>query len=266
MNQITSLAISYPPEISRGINLVTSSIGKLEKDGRNEFGKGYNYTSIDGFLSAVGPACAEAGLIIKPVCIKIERVHVTVADKDGKPKEKIILDCVYKMRLIDAQTGITFTDEEDLRYVSVDWTGPQSYMGAESFALKAYQRTLFQIATGDPDPDASEQHEAEIIKAKVKTSRANNETGENHIPFDFGEGLKPISVKELPDKIKEKIKKLGDKTDISAWLETNKLGREQLNIQAPNQYHELRKWIEAHIRSLSQKQMAENDLLAGAAE
>ena len=57
---------TMPKNIATAINNVMISLNQpLKKDAENKFQK-YSYTSIDGFLKEVQPACAKAGLIIIP--------------------------------------------------------------------------------------------------------------------------------------------------------------------------------------------------------
>lgn len=234
-----------PKEIAGAIVLVMRAVGKLAKDAKNNHG-GYKYTSVDAFLEATNPACAEAGLIIKPVQLSCESDVLEVWDKDGKSRAKRIMRFRYRFRLIH-ESGAMWTDPEDERTVVIDYSGPQTFQAAESFAEKAYMRTLFQIPTGDPDADAQEQHQAEIIRATVKAVKAKKETGAEHILIDFGPGVEPVAAADLSARVMAHLVNLGDPAAASDWWESNRHGREQFHNAFPKLALDLKRKVESFI-------------------
>lgn len=236
-----------PVEISKALNLVMQSIGRLSNDSRNDHGK-YNYTSVDAFLAATGPACSEAGLIIKPVQVAYQREIIEVYDSQIKQmKPKRIAAFSYKFRLVHAPTGTTWTDDEDVRHIELDYTGPQTFQAAESFVLKAYERTLFQIPTGDPDADAQEQHQAEIIRATVKAHKVKTETGSEQVLLDFGNGLEPLPAADVSSRVMQHLVALGDKDAATDWWQHQKHGREQFHNQFPRLALDLKRKVEGFL-------------------
>lgn len=241
---------SIPKEIAGAIVLVMRAVGKIAKDAKNAHG-GYKYSSVDAFLEATSAACSEAGLIIKPVQTACESDALEVWDKDGKSRQRRVMRFRYRFRLIH-ESGAMWTDPDDERAVVVDYTGPQTFQAAESFVLKAYMRTLFQIPTGDPDADAQEQHQAEIIRATVKAVRAKKENGDEHILMDFGGGIEPIAAADVAARVMQHVVMLGDQDAAAEWWSANKHGREQLHNAFPRLALDLKKRVEGFIAGHAQ--------------
>jgi hypothetical protein len=126
--------------IATAINGVMGDIKTLKKDDKNTY-QGYNYASIDNFLSAVNPLCAKHGLIIN---IDEESCEVT---RDGTKNPWIHI--VYKFILSHA-SGDTW-GYTPRRNMFVSMTGGQSMGSSMSYTLKQFMRSLFQISTGERD-------------------------------------------------------------------------------------------------------------------
>ena len=129
-----------PKSIATAINGVMGDIKTLKKDDKNTY-QGYNYASIDNFLSAVNPLCAKHGLIIN---IDEESCEVT---RDGTKNPWIHI--VYKFILSHA-SGDTW-GYTPRRNMFVAMTGGQSMGSSMSYCLKQYMRSLFLISTGERD-------------------------------------------------------------------------------------------------------------------
>ena len=133
-------AAKMPAEIAKAIVKVMGGIKKLGKTERNQFDK-YDFVSIDKFLEQVNPLCAEAGLIILQDEIKRE----VLPGKNNTPW----LHFDFEFWLAH-ETG-AFWDKPLHRGVMVPANGAQAFGSAQSYALKQFQRSLFQIPTGDKD-------------------------------------------------------------------------------------------------------------------
>lgn len=234
-----------PKEISGAIVLVMRAVGRVAKEAKNQHG-GYKYASVDSFLEATNPACAEAGLIVKPVQTGCELDEIERWDKDGKPKKSRIARFKFKFRLIH-ESGAMWTDPDDERTVACDWTGPQTFQAAESFALKAYLRTLCQIPTGDADADAQEQHNAEIIRATVKAVKAKKESGQEQVLLDFGSGLESVAAADVADRVMSHMVNVGDTAAAADWWKDQRFGREQFHNQFPKLAFDLKQKVEAFL-------------------
>lgn len=237
-----------PKEIASAVVLVMRAVGKLVRDGRNQHG-GYKYASTDAFFEAINPACAEAGLIVKPRVVNSEIVMHEVWDKDTKSmKHKRMLSATYNFMLIH-ESGATWLDPEDRRMVVLDFTGPQTFGAAESYAEKNYMRTLFIVATGDKDADAQEQHSAEVIRATVKAVKAKKETGEEQVMIDFGNGIETVSTADVSDRVLSHLKGFELQSEARQWWDDQKTGREQFYEKSPRLALELKRNVEAFFEA-----------------
>lgn len=248
---VSIMPAPMPPEIARAIILVMRAVGKLAHDSKNEQGR-YNYASVDAFLAAVNPACAEAGLIIQPVEIAVEPSEFESTDRDGKIKRRRQLTFRYQFLLIH-ESGATWSNPNDRRHVTVENTGPQSYGAAMAYALKQYMRALFLIPTGDADADAQEQHQAEVIRATVKAVKAKKETGESQILMDFGQGIEPVSAADVAARVLSHLTTLGEPAAAKEWWDGNKTGREQFHNEFPRLALELKRKVEGFLAANKQQ-------------
>jgi len=144
-----------PKSIANAINKIMLRLSKpLEHDAENKFQK-YKYTSIDGFLKQVHPACAEAGLIIVP--------HEQSSEISPSGKN---LTVVYQYILIHKE-GDTW-DFPTTKHIVVPFGNGTAMGTAQSYALKQFMRSLFQLSTGEQDDlDALEQPKNSQKKKKL---------------------------------------------------------------------------------------------------
>lgn len=237
-----------PKEIAGAVVLVMQAMHKLTKDATNQHGR-YKYVSVDQFLAMTQPACAEAGLIVKPVMVAGSPERVIVESHDAqtnKPKQRRMIRYRYKFRLIHA-SGATWTDDEDVQEVQLDDTGPQTLMAATSYAMKGYLRTLLMIPTGEADADAQEQHDAEIIKATVKAHKAKTESGSEQVLLDFNGTLEPVAAADVSARVMRHLVSLGDRKEAGEWWNSQKHGREQFHNQFPKLALDLKRKVEAFL-------------------
>lgn len=128
-----------PAEIAKAIGAVMAQVKALPKGEHNAHG-GYAFASIDDFLAFVGPLCSSAGLIV----IQDEE-SADLIDRGSKGWLKV----TYSFTL--AHTGGALWDRPMRRSVLQPVTGPQTTGSSQSYALKQFLRSLFQIPTGDRD-------------------------------------------------------------------------------------------------------------------
>lgn len=134
-----------PPKVAAAISAVMNEVPKLGKGEKNSHG-GYNFASIDDFLEAVRPLCAKHGLIILQDEDSFETKEG--AGKDGKAKLWLVIRFSYTLAHISGETW----GHRPVRTVMVDGSmGSQAFGAAQSYALKNFERALFQIATGDKE-------------------------------------------------------------------------------------------------------------------
>lgn len=151
-----------PSSIATAINEVMVNLSDpLEHDAKNDYQK-YSYTSIDGFLKQVHPVCAKAGLIIIP--------HEKSCEISPSGKN---LTVVYEYILIH-KDGSTW-DFPTTKHIVVPFGNGTAMGTAQSYALKQFMRSLFQLSTGEQDDlDALDQDEGRnkisVIKKKKEFS------------------------------------------------------------------------------------------------
>jgi len=137
---------NMPEAVAGAINAVMGRIKGLLKTERNRAG-GYRFASIDDFLGAVNPLCAKAGLIILQDELDARLVH------DGtEHTNRSWLWATFTFTLAH-KSGALYGPLT--RSVMVPASGAQAFGAAQSYALKQFMRSLFQIPTGDgEDADA----------------------------------------------------------------------------------------------------------------
>lgn len=156
------------PSIVRAICRVQSGlVGSIKQDGKNQHG-GYKYASTDAVYAALTLKLAEAGLSILALedhAPEIKRFEVS----DKKSGEiKVQQWGKFSFGFILATEEATWHDAKSRRSLFIQITGPQTFMAAESYAMKAFLRSLFKLPTGDIDLDAMPQEKAEHEEAAPK--------------------------------------------------------------------------------------------------
>lgn len=161
--------------IIQAICKVQSGLGAVKKSQKNVHG-GYMFASTDDIYAEVCRRMAEAGLVVLPLEEEAEIVRV---EKDGKTSQWAHI--VFSFVL--ATSEATWTDKRSRRTLYIQVTGPQTFQAAQSYAEKAYLRSLFKIPTGDMDLDSLAQSDTEEGqsalngKAKRKSSYGAKKDG-----------------------------------------------------------------------------------------
>ena len=136
---------ALPPKVAGAITSVMSEVKMLAKGETNRHGN-YEFTSVDDFLEAVRPLCAKHGLIILQDEEDFE--IITGTNKDNKPISWLKL----KYRFTLAHSSGEVWGHRPARTIMVNGAmGAQGFGAAQSYALKQFERSLFQIATGERD-------------------------------------------------------------------------------------------------------------------
>lgn len=236
---------AMPPEIASRVLLVMRAVGKIAKESKNAQGN-YQYASVDAFLEIVNPACAEAGLIIAPIELSCDLGEFDTTDRDGKTKTRRQLTFKYNFMLI-AEDGTTWCNERDVRSVIVEATGAQASGAAQSYALKQYERGLFQIPTGDEDADAADKIQASTIRATVQAARAKKETGEKQVVMHFGGTAEPVPASDVHRRVMEHLATFDLESDAYKWWQDQVDGRAQLHAADPKLSMFLKRAVEGHF-------------------
>lgn len=132
-------------ELMRAIRKVMEEVPRISKARQNERMK-YHYASIDDFLDTIRP------LLIKHGIILVQREDgsevYTIATKSGNVA---MLQIDYVFELYHIGGGHLGPINRSIA-VRADG-GPVVYGAASAYALKQMLRSMFLIATGDPDAD-----------------------------------------------------------------------------------------------------------------
>jgi hypothetical protein len=195
-----------PPKVAAAMVKVMAGVPKLTKNEKNTHGN-YNFASIDDFLEAVRPLCAEAGLILvqDEEYFEIKEGH----GKDGKPKAWLIVRFRFTLAHSSGETWA----HRPSRTIMVDAAmGSQAFGAAQSYSLKQFERSLFQIATGELD-DADRNPQENLPPAQRKTSRSLDWRG-------------PLSKTELQAHAREIVRTIEGCTDddqLTAYVDSDEV-------------------------------------------
>jgi hypothetical protein len=144
---------------------------RLAKDSRNAEQK-YDFASIDDFLAMTGPIMAQNGLFIH-----MDESAIEPFERQGKYGLTFWLRITFSITVFH-ESGTSLPTVS--RTVEVIRTGAQSFGSAQSYALKQFQRGLFNIPTGDKDDaDFAEKGEGVPIAAaqQAKPSQQSKPQG-----------------------------------------------------------------------------------------
>lgn len=132
---------AMPPKVANAITEVMKEVPKLAKTEKNTHGN-YNFASIDDFLEAVRPLCAKNGLIISQ-------------DEESFEMSEGWLIVRFAFTLAHS-SGETWAHRPRRTIMVSAKMGSQAFGAAQSYCLKQFERSLFQIATGEKNNDADE--------------------------------------------------------------------------------------------------------------
>jgi hypothetical protein len=159
-----------PPNVAAAISKVMAGVPKLQRGEKNQHA-GYNFASIDDFLEAVRPLCAESGLIILQDEASSE-IKDGGVDRQGKPRRW--LSMTYAFTLAHA-SGETWAHRPQRTIVVDTSMGSQAFGAAQSYCLKLFMRSLFQIATGEKGQDVDEHAPVDLPDGNGQRKRTRAE-------------------------------------------------------------------------------------------
>lgn len=166
-----------PASIVKAICAVMVTVEAVKKSNRNQHG-GYNFASTDDIYAAVTRKMGEVGLIIVALEDKAEIKRI---EKDGKVSQWMHAEFSFVL----ATEQATWSDPRARRTLYIQVTGAQTFQAAQSYAEKAYIRSLFKLPTGDVDLDSMPQADDEetqvalSAKPKRKSSAASKRDGDD---------------------------------------------------------------------------------------
>ena len=230
-----------PPEIAKAIGDVMAQVKALPKGEYNSH-SGYNFASIDDFLAFVGPLCSTAGLIVLQ-----DEDSAEVFDRGGKGWLRV----TYSFTL--AHTSGAVAERPIRRTVLQPVAGPQTTGSSQSYALKQFLRSLFQIPTGDRD-DADYQPKADMPAADPQARRKPQDHAGRPNPAlaspqaprrtPCGPGGRPPHVR---------IEQGRDGLMVGRWVSTAK----ELLAGRPEAWR--REWLEVHQAELEEVRKARRE-------
>lgn len=173
--------------IVKAICRIMATVQSVSKSQRNQHG-GYMFASTDDIYAAITHKMGEAGLLMITCEDSCEIVRV---EKDGKTSQWARVTFSF---VLATEQG-TWSSPGARRTLYVQVTGAQTFQAAQSYAEKAFLRSLFKIPTGDQDLDSLPQSDTEETQvALVQPQKRKSSAGAKK---DGGDKL----FNEIKDKI-----------------------------------------------------------------
>jgi hypothetical protein len=151
-----------PPSIVKAVCQIMASFDSaIKHDQRNNHG-GYSYASAEAIYSAISRRMGQAGLI----CFALEAAPVEferITGVGGKTSQW----AKFQFQFVLATESDTWTASNAIRTIMVQVLGPQTFQAAQSYAEKAFLKSLFKLPTGDLDLDGMPQAETLDDQAKL---------------------------------------------------------------------------------------------------
>lgn len=160
-----------PGSIVKAICAIQASLGAVAKSQRNSHG-GYSFASTDDIYASLTRKMGEVGLTI----VGLETGHEVVrVEKDGKTSQWLKAEYAFVLATEDA----TWSHKDARRSLYIQITGPQTHQAAQSYAEKAFLRSLFKLPTGDMDLDSMPQadNEDEQVALSRRAPRRSSAEG-----------------------------------------------------------------------------------------
>lgn len=158
---------AIPTKIAAAIAAVMGEVPKLSKGEKNSHGN-YNFASIDDFLEAVRPLCAKHGLVIIQ-----DEVHQEILRSEPKgERDKSVSWLLIRFQFtLGHSSGETWAHRPTRTIMVNAAMGSQAFGAAQSYCLKQFQRSLFQIATGETGEGADIDYHAKGDLASAPTQQ-----------------------------------------------------------------------------------------------
>jgi hypothetical protein len=121
--------------VDNAITSVMADIQPLLKGDKNSHGN-YAFASVDDFLAMTRPLCAK------------HKLCIIQDEEECKTMEGWLL---MRYRFTISSGGETHPDRPARSILVSSKMGPQAFGAAQSYVLKQFLRSLFQISTGDQD-------------------------------------------------------------------------------------------------------------------
>lgn len=139
--------------IVKAICEIMQTVESVSKSQRNAHG-GYNFASTDDIYAAVTRKMGHVGLVL---ITREDACEIVRVEKDGKVSQWARLTFSFVL----ATSEGTWADANARRTLFIQVTGAQTFQAAQSYAEKAFLRSLFKLPTGDMDLDSMPQSDTE---------------------------------------------------------------------------------------------------------
>lgn len=139
--------------IVKAVCRIMSSVQSVAKSQKNAHG-GYMFASTDDIYAAVTHKMGECGLIL---ITREDSCEIVRVEKEGKTSQWARITFSF---VLATEEG-TWSDPGARRTLYIQVTGAQTFQAAQSYAEKAYLRSLFKLPTGDMDLDGMPQSDTE---------------------------------------------------------------------------------------------------------
>lgn len=150
MNAVTKIEA---PGIHAAIAAAMGEVQRIGKSERNSHGN-YNFAGIDAFLDLTRPICAKHGLNV----LQDEEGFEVFEVPSAKGPQKMLL---MRFAFTVARDGEAIGPLHRSIMVPASM-GSQAFGSAQSYALKQFLRSLFQISTGEKDQDIDAHDTGEL--------------------------------------------------------------------------------------------------------
>lgn len=246
---------TMPKTVAEAVNKVMAGMKKLPKSEKNQHG-GYNFASIDAFLAAMNPLCAEAGLFIVQTETAFETVQL-----QARNGAQTWLNMGFDFTLVSS-AGEMWGPVH--RSVMVQFTGAQAFGSAQSYAQKQFMRSLFQIATGDQDDAECQAPVDDVPSGQKSASKRQAQRNTNSGPKKAGNASKehdelvPMTPDNEPDWAEFKrracamLENCTTPEEIGATAEKIKPAMKACYTQAPEIFEAVRSVRDDRLAKLSE--------------
>jgi hypothetical protein len=182
-----------PGSIVQGICAVQLGLdGAVKKTSYNQQG-GYKFASTDDIYASTTKLMGEAGLSI--LCLE-DSVEIKRFEQEKNGEKKIVQWGLFQFSFVlAASDGSTWQHPNLKRTVYVQILGAQTFQAAQSYAEKAFLRSLFKLPTGDMDLDSMPQGETEEDQIALSQTKKRKSSS----------GAKKDGTSELFNEIRAKI-------------------------------------------------------------
>ena len=224
----STTADAMPPKVAAAVNAVMADVTKLKYSGHNNHG-GYDFATIDDFLEGLRPLCAKHGLIISQ-----DEENFELRQTQNKKGEAVTWLVVTFRYTLAHSSGETW-GWRPARTIMVNASmGPQSFGSAQSYSLKQYMRSLFQIATGEPDIDTDtdrdprqdfdrEKQEDLMAERAAKLMRGKGRARVFALIDQFGEEVyQTENVDDYAERLSALLEKMPNLAEIEQFWDNNK--------------------------------------------